>query len=265
VLQAALTLARSGVAVFPCGVDKAPSTSHGFHDATTDADTIRAWSWDGMIGAAITPGTFVLDVDPRNGGADTMALLVSVTRWLPRTRRTRTKSGGSHFWFLVPPDLTLRGSLGPGVDVKRAGKGYVIVPPSPGYVWVVGGAPARAPEWLLEELVVETRANADEAAEPKFFPFEDGTAYGQAALRNALVELADAPEGGRNDALNKIAFGLAQLEAGGELSRAAALERLLTVAESIGLRSAEAMKTIESGWLAGYQIPRQAPKREVTA
>jgi hypothetical protein len=262
-LEAALILARNGVAVFPCGVDKAPLTSHGFKDATTDEETISSWGWP-MIGAAISPGTFVLDVDPRNGGADTIAMLVTVNGSLPGTRRTRTQSGGDHWWYRVPPALQLRGTLGPGVDVKRAGKGYVIVPPSPGYIWARGGALARAPEWLLEELVVTPQdASEHERAEPKFFVFEHGTAYGLAALRNSLAALSDAPQGSRNDALNKAAFGLAQLEAGGEISRTHAAGFLLDRAVAIGLNRAESMKTIESGWLAGEQIPRQAPKRVI--
>ena len=264
-LKAALTLARLGVAVFPCdSEDKSPLTPHGFHDATTDTNIVRAWSWDdALVGAAIAEGEIVIDVDPRNGGADTMALLVTQTRWFPRTRTTRTRSGGSHYWFLVPKDVTLRGTLGPGVDVKRAGKGYVIVPPSPGYIYKISGDKAQAPDWLLDELVIQVRTGVENTvSSPKFFPFESGTAYGVAALRNAINELSNAPEGSRNDALNKAAFGLAQLEAGGELNRESALVALVETAESIGLSKWEARNTIASGWSAGEQIPKQAPALE---
>ena len=42
-MKAALILARSGVLVFPCNADdKSPRTTHGFHDATTDLDIVRA-------------------------------------------------------------------------------------------------------------------------------------------------------------------------------------------------------------------------------
>ena len=158
--------------------------------------------------------------------------------------------------------MTLRGTLGPGVDVKRPGKGYVIVPPSQGYLYIRCGGLARMPEWLLDELVLQIRGDVDSAAAPKFFPFEKGTAYGVAALRNAVNELSNAPEGSRNDALNKAAFGLAQLEAGGELNREAALVALVETAESIGLSKWEARNTIASGWSAGEQIPKQAPALE---
>lgn len=255
-LGAALKLARAGVAVFPVGDDKAPRTPRGFHDATTDISIIGSWTWDGMIGAAIPEGQIVLDVDPRNGGDETLALFPS----LPRTRTTRTRSGGRHYWLRVPLDMNLRGTLGPGLDVKRAGKGYVVIPPSPGYSFIRGGEIARAPGWLLEELVLVVR-ESQESANPKFFAFEQGTAYGLAARRNMLAELEEAPEGGRNDALNKAAFAMAQLEAGGELARDPALTALMDVALSIGLTTWEARNTIESGWTAGVEVPRQAPQQ----
>lgn len=262
--DAALELARSGVAVFPCGPDKAPRTPRGFHDATTDEATIRAWDWNGggMIGAAIAPGTVVVDVDPRNGGEDTLYLLARTGKKLTPTRVVRTKSGGSHAYYVVPEDVALRGKLGPGVDVKRAGKGYVIVPPSAGYRLDLDEPPTEAPAWLLDELTVpDAPEGAEEASEPKFFPWEDGTAYGLAAMERELGRLATAGEGGRNDALNRAAFALAQLAAGGELDADEATYRLLRVADQIGLERSESVATVASGWSAGEAEPRQAPPK----
>lgn len=259
-IEAALALAARGVAVFPVGADKAPRTPRGFHDASTDPDVIKSWGWawleDGvMIGSPPAEGVVVIDVDPRNGGDKTLALFPA----LPLTRTVRTRSGGSHFYLRIDPHLKLRGVLGPGVDVKRHAKGYTVIPPSPGYVWVRGGQMAQTPLWLIDELVVEDRMPGEAAAAPKYFPFQKGTPYGEASLRNALARLSTADNGSRNDELNKAAFGLAQLEAGGELSRDAALDGLLRVAEEIGLSDWEARHTIESGWTAGMKLPRQAP------
>jgi hypothetical protein len=214
-----------------------------------------------MIGAAIREGEVVLDVDPRNGGDGTLAVFPA----LPRTRTVRTKNDGRHYYFTVEPGLAMRGSLGPGVDVKRAGKGYVVVPPSPGYAYIRGGDRAPAPSWLLAELVVTQDNDCDTHSDPKFFPFEEGTAYGMAARMNILNELLETPNGARNDALNRAAFVLAQLEAGGELARGATLVKLLQSAELIGLDSWESRNTIESGWSAGSQSPRQAPTVMVVA
>ncbi|HET6497059.1 MAG TPA: bifunctional DNA primase/polymerase, partial [Thermoleophilia bacterium] len=54
-LRAALDFAARGLPVFPCKADKAPLTAHGYKDATTNENTIRAW-WgrrpDAEIGVA---------------------------------------------------------------------------------------------------------------------------------------------------------------------------------------------------------------------
>jgi hypothetical protein len=261
--DAALELARAGVAVFPCNADKSPRTPRGFHDATTDPARVSTWDWNGggMIGAALAPGTIVVDVDPRNGGDSTLALLEGQGKTLPPTRTVRTKSGGSHHYYNVGEGVSLRGSLGPGVDVKRPGKGYVVVPPSPGYLFRLESEPVHAPLWLLEELVVPEKEGVEgEASDPKFFPWEKGTAYGLAAMERELGRLAVAQEGGRNEALNRAAFALAQLVAGGELEHDATLDALTSVAVNLDLEPGEIDKTTASGWEAGEQEPRQAPR-----
>lgn len=257
--DAAIKLADAGVRVFPCGPDKAPRTPNGYYDATTNLEIVKAWDWaKGMIGAPVPPGTVIIDVDPRNGGSDTMKLLRENGKQLPKTKTARTKSGGFHYYLSVPEDIVLRGRLGPGVDVKRAGKGYVIVPPSPGYAWISDGQ-ADAPEWLLDELRVEEHDGPEFAtSEPKFFPFEDGTPYGMAALEREVGRLLRAPEGERNETLNKAAFALSQLCAGGEISRQRAVKDLVTAAGRMGLSMQEAQGTISSGWKAGEKVPRQA-------
>lgn len=256
---AALDLAEQGYRVFPCLKTKAPATPNGFHDATTNAETIRAWTWDGMIGAVIPAGQLVIDVDPRNGGDRTMAALREAGRAMPPTYTVQTGGGGQHYYLSVPEDVVLRGKLGPGVDTKAAGKGYVIVPPSRGYKVLSPEPVAPAPEWLLEELRVEAgEVTAGEAGEPKFFPYEEGTPYGLAALEREMGRLLTAQEGGRNDALNRAAFNMAQIAAGGEISRKKAITDLATVAPRIGLDVEEARATIESGWVAGLRVPRQA-------
>lgn len=262
--DAALGLAREGWEVFPCGPDKAPRTSKGFHDASADEAVVAAWDWDGaLVGAAIPEGQVVIDVDPRNGGNDTMAALKAAGHKLPRTRVVRTGGGGTHYYFRIPEGVELRAHLGQGVDVKRPGRGYVVVPPSPGYALVRNEKPAPMPAWLLEALLKPERdGTADEASEPKFFPFEKGTSYGLKALANIVERLVDAPAGGRNDELNRAAFSAAQLVAGGELDEAHALEALEAAADEAGLTPSETKKTLASGWEAGSAEPRQAPPRD---
>lgn len=257
---AALKLAERGTAVFPVSLDKKPKTARGFYDASADEAVIQSWDWnDSLLAIAIPEGTVILDVDPRNGGEGTMDAFRQAGQQLPKTRVVRTGGGGFHYYFQVPEDLALRAGLGPGVDVKRAGKGYVVVPPSSGYTYLSGYDPAPLPEWLEAELRVEEREGPTaEPSDPKFQQFEEGTPYGQRALESEVGRVALAKEGSRNDTLNRAAYALGQLAAGGEVSESLARERLMEVALKIGLEPDETKATIDSGMKAGGKAPRQA-------
>jgi putative DNA primase/helicase len=69
-----------------------------------------------------------------------------------------------------------------------------------------------------------------------------------------------APEGERNDRLNKAAFSLGQIIAGGGLDRDIVEAALLTAATTAGLPETEARRTIQSGLAAGMKEPRAAPE-----
>lgn len=258
-VDTAVLLARRGYRVLPVGEDKAPLLPRGFHDAVSDADAIRSWAWDGGVGLAIVipERTFVLDVDPRNGGYATLSALLDVHGPLPDTRQVDTRSGGHHFYYALPDDRDLRGKLGPGVDVKKAGRGYVLVPPSDGYVYKRGGKPVLAPQWLLDELTLERRP-VGSFSKPKYFKVVGGTPYGLAALRQKVEQVRNAEEGGRRANLNTCAFVLATLVAGGELDEDKACEALLDAAIESGLTEQQALAGMKSGWHAGLQQPRGA-------
>jgi hypothetical protein len=257
--ESALGLAAQGFAVFPVAADKSPLIAGGFHAASTDAKAVAAMSWDGkgtMIACQPAADEVVIDVDPRNGGDNTLGLFPA----LPRTRTTKTRSDGRHYWLTVEPGTEMRGKLGPGIDVKRHGKGYVVIPPSAGYSWLVKGRMAKCPRWLLDELTSERAISMGEAVAPRYFPFQTGTPYGDACLSNALAELRNIGEGGRSATLNKLSFTLAMLAAGGELDPDKTCEALLGVALEIGLDEKKALDVLRSGWFAGFQLPRSAPR-----
>lgn len=266
--KAALELAAEGVAVFPVGKDKKPRNENGFHGATTSPPTIKKWDWKGGgIGAAIQEGCFVVDIDPRNSGDKTIKALLSVGHTFPPTKVVKTQSGGFHRYYRLPDDLVgrkLRGTLGPGVDVKASGKGYVLIPPSPGYSLEWDREAATAPQWLLDEILAPEIDNSQAASNgPKFFEqFEKGTPYGRSAMEKEIGRLLMQEEGGRNNALNRAAFALAQLAASGELDEDNARENLQLAGERMGLDAREIGITVESGWNAGMASPREAPPRE---
>ncbi len=145
---------------------KHPRTEHGAHDATRAAPRILEWATsfpDANIAIATGRASdlLVLDIDPRNGGRATLASLEQELGCLPPTCETITGGGGSHLLFRAPAIADVRGSLGPGIDVKFEG-GYVVAPPSDHasgakYAWSPGRGPgeqgtAVLPEAWLEKL-----------------------------------------------------------------------------------------------------------------
>ena len=83
--------------------------SHGFKDATRDVEQIRRW-WtetpDANIGVATgsASGFFVVDIDPRNGGDETLRDLEAEHGPLPPTVTVKTPGGGAHYYFQMPEE-----------------------------------------------------------------------------------------------------------------------------------------------------------------
>ena len=194
---AALVYAEAGLAVFPCGDDKAPLTEHGYLDATTDSAVISAWwrllPW-ALIGVAIPAGLVVVDVDGPQG----WAALEAEGLTLPATLTAITGRGEwhRHLWYRLPDGATVgchRGVL-PCIDTRAVG-GYVIAPPSRStlgpYTWQDGFSLekiAPAPDWLLERCA------------PARLP-------GQARPASEWVSLlrGPVPEGHRHETLLRVA------------------------------------------------------------
>lgn len=140
---------------------------HGVHDASKDADKLRDWFTrvpNANIGIATgAPSGFdVLDIDPRNGGDDSLADAELRHGKLPNTALALTGGGGYHY-LLKHSDARLR-SPGRGIDVKSTG-GYIVVEPSSHasggtYAWEGSADPtegyiiADAPAWLLAPAIV---------------------------------------------------------------------------------------------------------------
>ena len=131
----AIALASAGVPNFPCEPHgKAPLTSHGYLDATTDpALTCARWERcpQANIGMPTGSQTFdVLDVDVRKNGSgmETLEYLKPTGLLSGAVRLVQTPSGGLHLYFVgtEQPCASLPSLF---VDFKGVG-GYVLVPPS---------------------------------------------------------------------------------------------------------------------------------------
>ncbi len=200
-LEAALTYADLGYAVFPCVPgDKNPLTQHGFLDATTDAARIEAW-WathpDANIGLS-TAGLLVVDVDgednPWPGAVDVSPGAVSLT-----------PGGGMHYFYRQPEGKawgSTKGKLADHVDTRADG-GYVVVPPSvvdgASYAWAdtyaLDRGPAELPEppaWLVEA-VDGLATGAPQGARVADPEAERAYATDAAVERRAVAYVAEMP------------------------------------------------------------------------
>lgn len=181
-LEAALWYAARGWPVFPCNTAKSPRTPHGFHDATCEQDTIRAW-WERWPSASIglptgaVSGTVVVDVDTYRGGDESLHALFMGYAPFPETVQSLTGGGGIHYFFVhpglrIPPSAN---KLGVGVDIRGDG-GYVILPPSPhlsgrAYAWELSSHPedmplAPFPDWLSALLQAPAHQHRVRAGQP---------------------------------------------------------------------------------------------------
>lgn len=255
-LVAALGYAAKGWPVFPVQPDKRPRTTHGFKDASRNPSLLTEWwrRWpDSGIGLAIPDGLLVVDVDPRNGGTR--------GRELPATKEAGTRSGGAHLYYSVPPDLSFVGQYSQGVDLKAPHRGYVILPPTPGYTWTRRGPQVPLPRDVLDRCTRESSFDRLDIHQAAFLglPWELATRYGQVALDRQVERVMEAENGTRNNVLNDATYGIAQLVAGGELDEDHAMKALFEAALKAGLGEFETAQTMKSAAAAGSQHPRRAP------
>jgi P4 family phage/plasmid primase-like protien len=100
--------------------------------ATSDPAQIRRETQSGWANIALHCGLanlVVLDIDPRNGGWDTIAELEAQFGSLESAVVAETGGGGEHRYFRASEGISYPSSLGPGVDVLSGAK-YPIIPPS---------------------------------------------------------------------------------------------------------------------------------------
>src|SRR5262249_34079961 len=174
------------------------------------------------------------------------------------------------------------GRVGPGSDVRGHG-GYVAIPPSvrsdgTPYCW--SGPPGikvtEAPRWLVEEILkVQSRDEPRLTAPvitlngtPRINAGEPSSVrdriWARTALEQECANVIAAPVGTRNATLNRAAFNLFQIVAGGALDEQEVGDRLFAAAAACGLvaddGTRQVVATIKSGACAGMKSPRQQPR-----
>jgi hypothetical protein len=269
-LLAALSYARRGWPVVPLRRgDKAPDgrlAPHGLNDASLEESELRAWwraSPRANVGIRTGAGLDVVDVDSASARASLEELVETplIPSIVVRTAR------GWHWWF-ASSGLTSRAGVLEGVDVRGAG-GYVVAPPSmhPSghrYVFVdpeTGESSSRlpdrqlrpAPAWLVDALGATSQPTKHDAPPVRL----QSAHYARAALASECAAVANAPQGSRNDRLNRAAFALGTLIGADLLDAEEARTQLIEAALRSGLKEREAARTITSGLVAGERQPRR--------
>jgi hypothetical protein len=111
-------------------------------------------------------GTVIIDVDPRDGGMETLGRLQAEHGYLPPTRLHATGGGGFHYALRYPQGVVEvpSRSIGPGMELKADGAG-VVLPPSTHtsggrYEILINSPLAPLPSWLVEIASRELRVLA---------------------------------------------------------------------------------------------------------
>jgi hypothetical protein len=164
-LEAALGYLERGWAVIPAGERaKRPIVpwQKYQHEMPARGQVSKWWErWPNANLAVVTgaiSGIVVVDIDPKNGGTDSLKVMEKRHGSLPETVESITGGGGRHLYFVHPGhEVRNRAGLAPGIDLRGDG-GCIIVPPSvhpsgKRYRWKPGHAPgqveiAALPVWL---------------------------------------------------------------------------------------------------------------------
>ena len=154
-LEAAVSYVRRGWSTIPVGGDKRPLLKRWaeYQKRLPAEAELQDWysRWPNGGVAIVTgrvSGLVVLDVDPRNGGKESLQAMMDAGELTQAELdnslcKARTQSGGLHYYFLYPEGMTVKMKPGfrPGLDLKSDG-GYCVAPPTVvpgtdrGWVWV---------------------------------------------------------------------------------------------------------------------------------
>jgi hypothetical protein len=244
---------------------KHPRGLLGLRSASADPERVEAWWWaqpEANIGLRCD-GLAVFDVDGPEGERS-LERLQDELGGLPPTRGQITGRGWQRL-YSIPRETRIGNStarLGrpAELDLRAGERGYVVYAPSrhangSRYRLEPGAPIAELPPPWLERLAQPETAERELSFEA--FAGASSTAYGRAAMRAELAELARAEPGGRNNALNKSVFKLAGWVPAGELNWSELRERATQAGLALGLPFDEVERTVFSAMNAGFARPRR--------
>ena len=247
-LEAALSYARMGMAVFPLVErSKRPATANGFKNATTDEAKIRSW-WGAHpeynVGIACGNGLAVIDIDLDEAeGENGFATVVAWEREhgpLPETARALTGDNGMHLFYGVSEEVRNDQNKRKGIDIRGDG-GYIVAPPSihpdtgTAYAWEKH--PDECPIAAADENVMAFIAFAKTHG--------DGGSEEGGAAKLGMTVPGEIGKGERNNTIFKLACSLQSKGLSDSAILAAAMEENAAKCDP-PLPSSEVRKTVKS-------------------
>lgn len=282
-LEAALKYASQGWAVIPvhvaaknpatgevacsCGNSncsapgKHPVPLNGLHGCSTDEGVIRQW-WSDMPLANVAvvcgeiSGIVVLDIDPRNGGLDSLKKLQKG----PQSLYANTGGDGMHVFFKYKSGVDYPKYIAPGLDIRSDGS-YIVAPPSvhisgKKYSW--GNADAIAEfDWLGEQINRVKKSNGHSAPTATAAQYQQADVdYAEHVLELAVASVQLSDKGTRNETLNRESYSLGGFVGAGLLERTVVWEKLYKAAVAAGLDKREIESTLNRALKDGIEKPR---------
>lgn len=238
-----------------------------------------AWAAKGNVGirtGANSNGLLVVDLDTYKptydqAAVDALGLVETVT--------VKTGRDGLQLYYKLPVGVSLGNTsekLAPAVETKGDG-GQVVFPgsrhPETGraYEWVLPPWETELAELPANVLAILTGSHDRPKAAPagrRASNADRAARYARTALELECRAVQTAPEGDRNNTLNKAAYSLGTLIGAGRLSRGEVEAALHAAAAAAKLGDVEARATIRSGLESGIANPRPmetAPEAARTA
>ena len=264
-LEAVIKVAARFGPIFPMSAAKRPLTPHGRRDASRVAKVIIDWwaRWPDAVPALVCGeprGVVGLDIDVKGGVDGRLALEALAGPFHPEAPTDHTPSGGFHVLFRRPDRAVRSWTIAPGLEVK-GDLGAVMLPPGPGRWWdsVLGPETPLPPmpEWMEPpERAVPAAAAPPARTQPL-------SRYGEAALDSAVKAIVTAPAGQQHIVLNREAFAIGGLVAGGVIPAALGLEALTWAARQMPSldanrpwRPRELERQVRDAFLDGQAHPR---------
>ena len=279
VYRAAMAYVRRGWPVVPLDGKRPLPKNWQSGRLCTDAD-VEEWFGEapgrnvGLVTGRQGCGLWVLDVDPRNGGLESLAAMQAEHGQLPRTLMARTGGGGLHFFWLMPEgvEVPCATDVRPGIDVKGNGGQVVAWPsihPDTGAPYVWAGRVddlVEAPPWLLDMVLARERQKAETRMRYTALPAAavDESRFARWAARaldGACQDVAQAPEGTRHDVLLRKARMVGGYVASRALDEGEAAARLHEAGLAAGLGYREVATVVRDGLAHGLREPIAVPLR----